>query len=77
VADALLGSETVALGNVLRFASQDPAYWMVKQYRRVVLELLTLGADDLQDRLAALVEQTTPRGGDGDEGRRLPSAASV
>lgn len=58
VAADLLGSDVVAIGNVLRFASQDPAYWMVKQYRRVVLALVELDPDDIRDRLAELLEQT-------------------
>lgn len=60
VADDVLGSEVVPVGNLLRFASQDPAYWMARQYRRVVLSLLELDPDDIRDRLAQLVEQTAP-----------------
>lgn len=60
VADAVLGSDVVPVGAELRFASQDPAYWMTRQYRRVVLALLELDAEDLRDRLVQLVEQTGP-----------------
>jgi hypothetical protein len=54
----LLGEDVVPVGNTLRFASQDPAYWMVRQYRVVVVELLGLDAEDIRDRLVDLVEQT-------------------
>jgi hypothetical protein len=58
VAEDLLGVEVVPVGNTLRFASQDPAYWMVRQYREVVLELLGLDPEDIRTRLVDLVEQT-------------------
>lgn len=58
VGEDLLGCEVVPVGNMLRFASQDPAYWMVRQYRAVVVELLGLDPDDIRSRLVELVEQT-------------------
>lgn len=58
VADALLDGDVVPVGGLLRFASQDPAYWMVRQYRRVVLDLLELDAEDIRDRLVMLLDQT-------------------
>lgn len=60
VADDVLGTEVEAIGNLLRFASQDPAYWMVRQYRRTVLALLEMDPDDIRDRLVQLVDQTAP-----------------
>lgn len=60
VAAAIIGHDVESSGAVLRFASQDPAYWMAKQYRRVLLELLELDADDLRDRLVQLVDQSAP-----------------
>ena len=63
VADEVLGADVLAVGNLLRFASQDPAYWMVRQYRRVVLELLALDPQDAHDRLVQLVEQAEPISG--------------
>lgn len=60
VAGDLLAVDVVAAGNLLRFASQDPAYWMVHQYRPVVLGLLELEPQDAYDRLVQLVEQVTP-----------------
>jgi len=58
VGEDLLGCEVLPVGNLLRFASQDPAYWMVRQYRAVVVELLGLDPDDIRTRLVDLVEQT-------------------
>lgn len=60
VADELIGSDVVPVGNLLRFASQDPAYWMARQYRRVLLGLLELPPIDLHRRLTELVA-TEPR----------------
>ena len=60
VAAAVVGEAVEPAGAVLRFASQDPAYWMAKQYRRVVLELLALDPVDMRDRLVSLVEQAAP-----------------
>ena len=60
VADDVIGSEVVPVGNMLRFASQDPGYWMARQYRRVLLDLLELDPDDIRDRLVQLVEQAGP-----------------
>jgi Replication initiation factor len=58
VAKDIVGVDVVPAGNLLRFASQDPAYWMVRQYRVVVLELLGLDPEDIRSRLVDLVEQT-------------------
>ena len=60
VAEDLLGVEVVAVGNTLRFASQDPAYWMARQYRLVILDLLGLDPEDIRARLVDLIEQTDP-----------------
>jgi hypothetical protein len=60
VAGDVLGSDVVAVGGLLRFASQDPGYWMARQYRRVLLDLLELDAEDIRDRIAQLVEQADP-----------------
>lgn len=60
VADDVLSADVLAVGAVLRFASQDPAYWMVRQYRRVVLTLLELDPEDIRARLVQLVEQSAP-----------------
>jgi hypothetical protein len=60
VAEDVLVADVIGVGNLLRFASQDPAYWMAKQYRRVVLALLELDPDDIRARLVQLVEQTDP-----------------
>ena len=61
VAAAIIAENVEPVGSLLRFASQDPAYWMVKQYRRVVLGLLELDPDDLRAQLVLLVEQTEPK----------------
>jgi len=58
VAKDVVGVDVVPVGNTLRFASQDPAYWMVRQYRVVVVELLGLDPEDIRARLVDLVEQT-------------------
>jgi len=58
VAKDIVGVDVVPVGNLLRFASQDPTYWMVRQYRAVVVELLGLDPEDMQARLVDLVEQT-------------------
>ena len=60
VADAVLGTEVQAIGNLLRFASQDPAYWMARQYRSTIISLVELDPDDLRDRLVQLLDQTAP-----------------
>ena len=60
VAVDLLGSDVVPVGNALRFASQDPAYWMVRQYRAVVLDLLQLDPLDAMARLVELLDRTDP-----------------
>lgn len=60
VAVDLMGLDVEPVGASLRFASQDPGYWMVRQYRAVVLELLALDPADAVARLAQLVDQTAP-----------------
>lgn len=60
VADDVIGADVLAVGNLLRFASQDPAYWMTRQYRRVVLSLVELDPEDIRARLVQLLEQTEP-----------------
>ena len=64
VAADVIGSEVVPVGNLLRFASQDPGYWMARQYRRVLVELLALDPEDMRDRIAQLVEQAAPNDAD-------------
>jgi len=56
VASALLAVGMSAPDAVRRFASQDPLYWMVRQYRRSVLDLLDLDPLDAMLRLADLVQ---------------------
>lgn len=60
VASSLLTAEVVPVDSIRRFASQDPGYWMVRQYRRVVAELLALDPVEAMSRLAALYEQAEP-----------------
>lgn len=60
VASSLLAADVVPVDSVRRFASQDPAYWMARQYRRVLLDLLALDPDDVHARLVQLVEQAAP-----------------
>lgn len=55
VAAELIGSDVVPVGNLLRFASEDPAYWMARQYRRVLVELLELEPVELAAYLRELV----------------------
>ena len=64
VARALLGADVEATGAGLRYASQDPGYWMARQYRRVLVELLALDPEDMRDRIAQLVEQAAPNDAD-------------
>ena len=61
VAAAVLGEDVEVVGNTLMFASQDPGYWMVHQYRAVVLDLLALDPADAHARLSQLLEQTRPK----------------
>lgn len=61
VARELLDEEVLALGSALRFASQDPAYWMAKQYRRTLQQLLELPPEQLRPRLVELVEAVNSR----------------
>lgn len=61
VAGELLGSDVVPVGNLLRFASEDPAYWMAKQYRRVLVDLLELEPGEVVAYLRELVESTAVR----------------
>lgn len=56
VAGDLIGSDVVPVGNLLRFASADPAYWMARQYRRVLLGLVDLEPVELKRELVALLD---------------------
>lgn len=60
VASSLLAVEMSAAESVRRFASQDPLYWMVRQYKRSVLELLALDPADAMARLSELVDLASP-----------------
>lgn len=53
VARALVAADVAVLDRPARFASQDPGYWMAKQYGTVVDELLALDPLDMAVRLAA------------------------
>jgi len=67
VAAEVMGSDVLAVGNLLRFASQDPLYWMVRNNRRAVLGLVELDPDDIRLRLVELLDAIgTPRGGEPD-----------
>ena len=57
VAAAVLGENVESVGGTLRFASQDPGYWMVHQYRGVVVDLLALDPDDMRRRLVELLDR--------------------
>ena len=61
VAEALLDEDVVSVSALLRFASQDLGYWMVRSYRRVVLELLELDPEDMRSRLVELLERAEAR----------------
>jgi len=56
VARAVLQEDVITAGALLRFASQDPLFWMVRQYRRAVLGLLELDPDDMRARLVELLD---------------------
>lgn len=60
VAASLLAVDMTSMASVRRFASQDPAYWMARQYRRVLLGWLELDPDDMRDEIVALIDQTAP-----------------
>ena len=57
VAREVLVEDVVAAGSVLRFASQDPLYWMVRQYRRAVVGLVQLDPDDLRAQLVEMLDR--------------------
>lgn len=56
VAERVCGESVSVPAAALRFASDDPLYWMVRQYRTSVLELLTMDPLDAMLRLADLVD---------------------
>lgn len=59
VADGLLGSEVETVVPVLRFASQDPMYWMVRQFKRPVRELLAMDPLDAMRLLADTLDRVS------------------
>ena len=61
IASALLTQDVAPAEAIRRFASQDPLYWMVKQYRRSVRELLELDPVDALGVLAQLMDQVDAR----------------
>lgn len=59
VADELLGTEVQAVIPVLRFASQDPLYWMCRQFKRPVRDLLAMDPLDAMRLLADTLERAS------------------
>lgn len=61
VADDVLDLAVASVSRVLRFASQDPAYWMAKQYAGPLRDLLVFDDGDLRDRITQLLNQASPK----------------
>lgn len=59
VATALMSSEVTTPDAARRFASQDPLYWMVRQYRRSVEEILAMDPLDAMRLLADTLDRAT------------------
>jgi len=60
VATSLLSVDVVAPDSVRRFASQDPLYWMVRQYQAPLLDLLALDPVDAMALIAERMARVRP-----------------
>jgi len=61
VAAAVIAQDVEPVGASLRFASQDPGFWMAKQYRRVLAGIAALDPADAHAELVRLLDLVEPR----------------